>query len=157
MDDTDISSRDIPRRNFGEANLAVWKGPLGYSLAVSCVAVAFAIRLLLSSSLQHQAPYLFFAPAVLVAALAGLGPGIVATVLSLGVGLTFFTSFPDLSPADIVSAAAFTLIGVGAAVLGERLQRTRTRAVTSTRVSSDPIAALYAVTAASRLPPSRAK
>ena len=132
MDDTNLSSRDVPRRNFGEASLAVWKGPLGYSLAASCVAVAFAIRLLLSSSLQHQTPYLFFAPAVLVSALAGFGPGIVATVLSLGVGLTFFASFPDLSPADIVSAAAFTLIGVGAAVLGERLQRTRTRAAAST-------------------------
>src|SRR5262249_41782824 len=44
----------------------------------------------------------------------------------------FFTSFPDLSAADIVSAAAFTLIGLGAAVLGERLQRTRSRASAST-------------------------
>jgi len=132
MDDTNFASRETRRRNFVEPIFPVWKGPLAYSLALTCVALAFAIRLLLASSLQHQAPYLFFAPAVLVAALAGLGPGIVATVLSLALGFTFFASFPDLSPADIVSAAAFTLIGVGAAVLGERLQRTRSRVAAST-------------------------
>ena len=39
------------------------------------------MRLLLASSLPNQAPYLFFAPAVLIAAaLGGFGPGIAATV-----------------------------------------------------------------------------
>jgi two-component system, LuxR family, sensor kinase FixL len=132
MDDSNLSVRTALRPASGQAAPAAWHGALGYSLALSCVAVAFAIRLLLSSSLQHQAPYLFFAPAVLISALAGFGPGIVATVLSLGIGFTFFTGFPDLSAADSVSAAAFTLIGVGAAVLGERLRRTRSRATAST-------------------------
>ena len=133
MDDASLPSREMPRRNSGETNFAAWKGALGYSLALSFVAVAFAVRLLLSSSLQHQAPYLFFAPAMLAAAaLGGFGPGIAATALSLVLGFAFFASFPDVSQAHVVSAAAFTLIGVGAAVLGERLQRTRTRAAAST-------------------------
>src|SRR5260370_36960574 len=134
MDDTNFVSRETRRRNFVEPNFPVWKGPLACSLALTCVALAFAVRLLLASSLPHQAPYLFFAPAVLIAAaLGGFGPGIAATALSLGLGLVFFASLPDLSQADIVSAAAFTLIGVGAAVLGERLQRTRPPAAEGTR------------------------
>ena len=134
MDDTNFVSRETRRRNFVEPNFPVWKGPLAYSLALTCVALAFAVRLLLASSLPNQAPYLFFAPAVLIAAaLGGFGPGIAATALSLGLGLVFFASLPDLSQADIVSGAAFTLIGVGAAVLGERLQRTRTHAAAGTR------------------------
>ena len=85
MDDASLPSREMPRRNSGETKFAAWKGALGYSLALSFVAVAFAVRLLLSSSLQHQAPYLFFAPAMLAAAaLGGFGPGIAATALSLG-------------------------------------------------------------------------
>ncbi|HEX9209130.1 MAG TPA: PAS domain S-box protein [Bradyrhizobium sp.] len=134
MNDTNFVSRETRRRNFIEPVFPVWKGPLAYSLALTCVALAFAVRLLLASSLPNQAPYLFFAPAVLIAAaLGGFGPGIAATALSLGLGLIFFASLPDLSQADLVSAAAFTLIGLGAAVLGERLQRSRTRAAAGTR------------------------
>src|ERR1700674_3918153 len=133
MDDTNFVSREARRRTFVEPTFPVWKGPLAYSLALACVALAFAVRLLLASSLPQQAPYLFFAPAVLVAAaLGGFGPGIAATAVSLGLGLVFFASLPDLSQADIVSAAAFALIGVGAAVLGERLQRMRTHAAAGT-------------------------
>ena len=134
MDDTNFVSREARRRTFVEPTFPVWKGPLAYSLALACVALAFAVRLLLASSLPQQAPYLFFAPAVLVAAaMGGFGPGIAATAVSLGLGLVFFASLPDLSRADMVSAAAFALIGVGAAVLGERLQRTRTHAAAGTR------------------------
>jgi two-component system sensor kinase FixL len=134
MDDARSVSRDIPRRNSLEPDFPAWKGPLGYGLALVCVVLAFAIRLLLGPSLAHQAPYLFFAPAVLIAAaLGGFGPGIAATAASLGLGLAFFADAPDLSQADLVSAAAFTLIGVGAAVLGERLARTRRHAAAGTR------------------------
>src|ERR1700680_894480 len=134
MDDTNFVSRQTRRRTFVQPTFPVWKGPLAYSLALTCVALAFAVGLLLASSLPQQAPYLFFAPAVVVAAeMGGFGPGIAATALSLGLGLVFFASLPDLSRADMVSAAAFTLIGVAAAVLGERLQRTRTHAAAGTR------------------------
>ena len=114
MDESNFSSRETRRRNFVEPIFPVWKGPLAYSLALTCVAVAFAIRLLLAPSLPQQAPYLFFAPAVLIAAaFGGFGPGIAATAISLVLGLSFFASLPDLSQSDVVSAVAFALIGVG--------------------------------------------
>jgi hypothetical protein len=44
--------------------------------------VALAARALLGSILQDQAPYLFFVPAILVAAsIGGFGPGVLATIL----------------------------------------------------------------------------
>ena len=134
MDESNFSSRETRRRNFVEPIFPVWKGPLAYSLALTCVAVAFAIRLLLAPSLPQQAPYLFFAPAVLIAAaFGGFGPGIAATAISLVLGLSFFASLPDLSQSDVVSAVAFALIGVGVAALGDRLQRTRSHVATGTR------------------------
>src|ERR1700674_1171767 len=117
MDDTNFVSREARRRTSVEPAFPVWKGPLAYSLALTCVALAFAVGLLLASSLPQQAPYLFFAPAVLVAAgvggcaVGGFGPGVPATAVSLGLGLVFFASLSDLSRADMVSAAAFALIG----------------------------------------------
>jgi two-component system, LuxR family, sensor kinase FixL len=47
------------------------------------VALCFAARYLLDPILKDDSPYLFFVPAVLVAAgIGGLGPGLVATLLS---------------------------------------------------------------------------
>jgi two-component system sensor kinase FixL len=112
---------------------APWDGALRYSLALGCVAIAFAIRLLMSPALHDQSPYLFFVPALVAAgALAGLGPGLLATALSLGLSLYFFTTFPGLSEPEIVNAAVFALIGITMAWIGGRLQRTRMRAAAST-------------------------
>jgi two-component system, LuxR family, sensor kinase FixL len=132
MDDRSISAGASGRLKGIGSQRPIWTGPFGYSLAVTSVVLAFAVRLLLAPSLPNQAPYLFFAPAVLVAALAGLGPGIAATALSLGLGLAFFASFPDLSRPEIVSAVAFALIGIGTSLLGDRLQRTRAQAAATT-------------------------
>ena len=86
MDDTNFVSREARRRTFVQPTFPVWKGPLAYSLALTCVALAFAVRLLLASSLPQQALYLFFAPAVLVAAaLGGFGPGIAATAHAVSI------------------------------------------------------------------------
>ena len=43
------------------------KGAIGYGPALGCVAIAFAIRLLLSPVLEADAPFLLFAPAVIAA------------------------------------------------------------------------------------------
>ena len=48
-----------------------------YGIAVAAVAVALAARALLEPILQGQAAYLFFVPAILVAAdIGGVGPGL---------------------------------------------------------------------------------
>ena len=105
---------------------------LRYGIAPLAVAIAFVARIALTPILQGDSPYLFFIPAVLVAAgLGGLGPGLLATGLSAVLGLVVITTFPSLTMPEIVNAVAFVLIGAGMAWGGEQLQRNRVQAATS--------------------------
>src|SRR6516225_5347696 len=107
---------------------------LRYALAPFAVAIAFLARLALTPILGDASPYLLFVPAVLIAAgLGGLGPGLLATGLSVVFGFFVSTISPSLSVPEIVDAALFTMIGAGIAWSGEQLQRNRIRAATSTR------------------------
>ena len=101
-------------------------------MAPLAVAIAFVARMALTPILQGDSPYLFFIPAVLVAAgLGGLGPGLLATGLSAVLGLFVITDFPNLTVPEVVNAVAFVLIGAGMAWGGEQLQRNRVQAATS--------------------------
>jgi|GraSoi_2013_60cm_1033757.scaffolds.fasta_scaffold07350_5 two-component system sensor kinase FixL len=114
--------------------LFVRQEALRYALAPVAVAIAFLARLALTPILGDASPYLLFVPAVLTAAgLGGLGPGLLATGLSVVFGFFVSTISPSLSVPEIVDAALFTLIGVGIAWSGEQLQRNRIRAAASTR------------------------
>ena len=105
---------------------------LRYGIAPLAVAIAFVARIALTPILQGDSPYLFFIPAVLVAAgLGGLGPGLLATGLSAVLGLLLITTFPILTMPEIVNAVAFVLIGAGMAWGGEQLQRNRVQAATN--------------------------
>ncbi|MPZ59195.1 MAG: PAS domain S-box protein [Rhizobiales bacterium] len=107
---------------------------MGYALAATFVALAFAARVALAPLLQNEAPYLFFMPAVLMAAgLGGLGPGTFATILALLLGFFFVADFPALTPADWVNAAAFAFIGLGMAWGGEQFNQSRRRASATTQ------------------------
>ncbi len=87
-----------------------------YGIAAAAVAAALVARVSLEPILRGQAPYLFFVPAILVAAgIGGFGPGILATVLSLALCLAFVVDFPALSLPEIVNAGAFVAIGLGMA------------------------------------------
>jgi two-component system sensor kinase FixL len=112
----------------------IWKASFGYCLALSCVTVAFGVRLLLQPLLGQEAPFLFFVPAVVAAgALAGIGSGVLATALSLALVLGL-TPLPfEFSRSAIIDSAAFAVIGVALAVMGNRLQRTRWQATESAR------------------------
>ena len=67
---------------------------LRYGMAPLAVAIAFVARMALTPIVQGDSPYLFFIPAVLIAAgLGGLGPGLLATGLSAGLGLFVITDF----------------------------------------------------------------
>jgi two-component system sensor kinase FixL len=104
-----------------------------YGIAPIVVAIALAARVLLAPVLHDQEPYLFFVPAILVAAgIGGLGPGLLATVLSLALSCFFIADFPALTLPEIVNAVAFVVIGLGMAWGGEQLQRNRLRAAAST-------------------------
>ena len=79
-------------------------------------------------------PFLFFMPAILLAAAAGrFVHGVLATGLGLLLGSFFMSNFLPLSPADIVRVAAFTAIGLGMAWGGAQLRRTREQAAASTQ------------------------
>ncbi len=57
--------------------------PLAYTVALALVAVAIAMRWLVAEETGPGIPFITFYPAIILAALiGGLGPGIVATVLS---------------------------------------------------------------------------
>jgi two-component system sensor kinase FixL len=113
----------------------LWATFARYGLAPVAVAIALAARVALQPVLQDEAPYLFFVPAVLVAAsLGGLGPGLFATGLGILLGSFFASSgFANFGPAEFVSTAVFAAISIGAAWGGEQLQRNRLRAAASTQ------------------------
>src|SRR5262249_54468376 len=103
-----------------------------YGVALLAVAVAWFADRELRSIVGIEAPYLFFIPAVLVAAgIGGLGPGLLATALSTGVVL--FTLKPDTVywSTEILDDVIFALIGGGIAWIGEELRRSRLRASAS--------------------------
>jgi len=134
MADFAMKSPDAQARHAPDLPVP-WSRPMQYGLAPIAVALALALRIALQPALGDEAPYLFFVPAVLVAAgLGGLGPGLLATALGLLLGCLFIgSSFPHFSPPDLVSGAAFALIGIGMAWGGEQLQRNRRRAAASTQ------------------------
>jgi len=105
-----------------------------YGIAAATVALALAVRALLGPILQDQAPYLFFVPAILVAAgIGGFGPGVLATLLSLALCFSYIADFPALSLPEFINTGIFVAIGLGVSWGGEQLQRNRLRAVASTQ------------------------
>src|SRR5258708_215184 len=133
---TDLGAKPSPEGQLSGFRhwLFVRQEALRYALAPVAVAIAFLVRLALTPILGDASPYLLFVPAVLTAAgLGGLGPGLLATGLSVVFGFFVSTISPSLSVPEIVDAALFTLIGVGIAWSGEQLHRNRMRAAASTR------------------------
>ena len=121
-----------PRRPSGVGHVLL-PHAFAYPLAAALVAMAFLARLLLAPFLGDEITYLLFVPAVLIASgTGGLGPGLLATGLSDLLALYFFRASFPLSASHVFSLSAFTAIGIGMAVLGARLLRARSAALTST-------------------------
>lgn len=95
--------------------LRTW--PRRYTLAVFVVALATLVRYALELRLGPFPPFLLFVPAIiLVAVLAGFGPGILATFLSaVSVAYFYWISF-DVSGtgriAQVVALLLFCAIGL---------------------------------------------
>jgi two-component system sensor kinase FixL len=99
-----------------------------YSLSVVFVGIAVLAQAVFAWFGGQHAPYLFFAPATLLAAtFGGVGPGLVATLLGLGFSLPL-TTISMLPAQELINAVAFALIGGGMSLVGERLKRAITRA-----------------------------
>ena len=112
-----------PRRKW--AGLAA-----GYVSAVVIVAVAALLRLWLERGFGPMPLFITFYPAVLlVAAIAGGGPGIVVTLLSaLAADYWFIPPFGSLrvaAPHDALALAIFSAANLFLCILAERLRRAR--------------------------------
>ena len=111
---------------------------LPYVLAPVFVATSLMVRGLLLPILHHQTALLYFIPAVLLSAgLGGAGPGLLATVLSLGCVFTVFIDPNEITVVMLTNSAAFTLISVGMIWGGELLLRERRR---TTAMTDDALA-----------------
>jgi two-component system sensor kinase FixL len=133
MADIAAQSDDLRRQAAPPTRRPVRNRMATYAFAVVLVALAFAAQSGLASLVGQGAPYLFFAPAVLIAsAFGGLGPGLLATALALALTLPFDAA-SGFSRAELAREVAFALIGVGIALVGEVLLRSRVRAAVTTR------------------------
>ena len=122
----DIDKADI----FSRWRSARW---LAYATAPAAVALSFLVRLALTPVLHSQTAFLYFVPAVLVAAaIGGVGPGLLATALSLLSSFTVFIDPVDLTAVWLTNGLAFTLISVGISWGGELLHRGRARTLAMT-------------------------
>ncbi len=105
-----------------------------YAAAPAMVALALALREALAPLLPGQTLFLYFVPPVLLAAwIGGLGPGLLATVLSILSALFLIAGAPAISTPVVIDGAAFAAIGIGVSWGGELLRRGRVRTNVMTR------------------------
>lgn len=98
-----------------------------YGAAAAAVAVLLMLAFALHPWLGDRGAFLIFIPPVLCAAgLGGLGPGLLATVLSLVFGLLLVGGASPGEP-EMLEAVIFAAVGVGIAWFGEQHRRTRIR------------------------------
>jgi two-component system sensor kinase FixL len=107
---------------------------LRYGIAPTTVALALAARSLLTPYFPNEAIFLYFMPAVLISAgVGGLGPGLLATMLSVAAVFLGLGAPAAMSEFGLVNGAAFVVTSIGVAWGGELLHRSRRRAVLMTR------------------------
>ena len=113
---------------LGTPILKPLQATMPYWLALGVTAALLVLHAALQPWLQDRAPFLIFLPAVLLAGgLGGFGPGLLATALGLGLGVYFVGGMGGITNPQLIEAALFALVGVGAAWFGEQLRRARIR------------------------------
>ena len=120
--------------NKGRLSLFEYGWAVRYGVAPMMVALGLAIRSLLTPVLTSETVYTYFVPSVLVSAwFGGLGPGLVATVLSVLAATFLLPGAPNLATPSIVNGIAFVLIGAVVSWGGELLHQSRRRTMAMTR------------------------
>jgi two-component system CheB/CheR fusion protein len=104
----------------------------GYVLAVFATAAAFGLRYALWPLLGLKAPFLFFVLAVaVVARIAGLWPGLLATLLGGVLAVLYFIppqhTFRITNSGDLLNIVFYAVLGITFSVLCESLHVTRRR------------------------------
>ena len=101
--------------------------PTHYWAAPAAVGLMLLLGWGLHPWLQDRAAFVIFIPAVLIAAgFGGLGPGLLATALSVVLGVLLIGSARLTGPA-ILEAIVFAAVGGGISWIGEQLRRARIR------------------------------
>jgi two-component system sensor kinase FixL len=96
------------------------------ALALVTIAAGVALRLAFEPMLEQRATFIFFVPAVVIAAaLAGLVPGILAGLIGAVAGLMCDAMGRDLDPGNYVGAGSFIIVALAVSVGGEWFQRAR--------------------------------
>jgi len=120
--------------NKGRLSLFEYGWAVRYGIAPMMVALGLAIRSLLAPILTNETVYTYFVPSVLVSAwFSGLGPGLVATVLSVLAVIFLLPGAPNLTTPSIVNGVGFVVIGVVVSWGGEMLHQSRRRTIAMTR------------------------
>jgi two-component system sensor kinase FixL len=105
-----------------------------YGVAPTVVVLFLAAHTLLLPDIQDDTVFLYLVPAVLIAAATGgLGPGLLATVLSIAAVLFSLKHESTSRNLLFVNGLAFVVIGIGVSWGGELLNRSRRRARLMTR------------------------
>ena len=103
---------------------------LGLAVAVTGAGLGLAVRMALAPWLDERVAFLFFVPAVVVAAaLGGAAPGALATVLGTIGGLIVTWSIADRTSGDLAAVVVFVCLGAAISAGGEMFQNMRLRAV----------------------------
>ncbi len=111
-----------------------WRIAWPYGVAILAIAAGLGVKLVFASVLRGEASYILFVPAVLIAsAVGGWGPGLLATVLGLALGLFFVAGARQFALADVLNGLIFALVGFAASWRGAILVRFRGIARTSTQ------------------------
>lgn len=118
----------------GKALSGVRSALLRYSLAVLAVAAGFALRVGLEAWVGAGLPkFITFYPGIMISALlGGVGPGLLATVLTAGIATIWIFSpighFKIDSPVDQAAVALFCLMGIFMTGVAELFRRNRAKA-----------------------------
>jgi PAS domain S-box-containing protein len=119
------------------------------SYAVSALAsgLALLLRLALFGFVDNRGPFITFGPAIILSAyLGGVGPGLLATLLSAAAAQYFLMeprySFAIHDIHDLYAMGLFLLTGAFLSVFGETLLRAQRRIVASERRSSAVLASI---------------
>ncbi len=104
-----------------------------YLVSAALAGAAYLIYLLSSAFTTTQADLVFMVPAVLVAgAFGGLGPGLLATALCVGLHLLPAADSTPYTVFGLVTTSVFAATGIGMAVFGEKLRLARLQATAGT-------------------------
>jgi two-component system sensor kinase FixL len=98
-----------------------------YLAAAAAVGLLLMLAWGLHPWLEGRGSFIIFIPAIVLAAgLGGFGPGLLATALSLALGLLLLGGNRLVHP-EILEAVIFAVVGAGISWFGEELRRTRLR------------------------------